>query len=66
MADRAIVNASPLIFLSKAHLTHLLQLAAPQVLVPEAVAAEIGRRGPDDITARTLASASWLMTVVVS
>lgn len=63
MPERAVVNASPLIFLAKAGLIHFLQQAAPLVLIPAAVADEISRRGRDDITARTLASASWLTTV---
>ncbi len=52
MADAAIVNASPLIFLSKAGLIHLLRGVSPQVMVPEPVAMEIGRRGVDDVSRR--------------
>ena len=65
MHELAVVNASPLIFLSKAGMIHLLQQAAPRILAPEAVALEISRRGGSDITARTLASTAWLATVEV-
>ena len=61
--NRAVVNASPLIFLAKAGLIDFLQQAAPQILVPAAVAEEISRRGQSDITARTLANTAWLVTV---
>lgn len=63
MPDPAVVNASPLIFLAKAGMIHFLQQAAPHILAPVAVAHEIRRRGRDDITARTLASVSWLTIV---
>ncbi len=63
MPDRAVVNTSPLIFLAKAGMIHFLQQAAPQILIPTAVATEIGRRGRGDITVQALASASWLTTV---
>ena len=39
MAEPAVVNASPLIFLSLAGLIDLLQIISPEVIVPEAVAA---------------------------
>ena len=66
MADAAVVNASPLIFLSKAGLIDLLRVVSPQVMVPEAVALEIGRRGPDDVTAKALANTPWLISVPVT
>lgn len=37
MADRAVANASPLIFLGKAGLLELLQVEAPEIVVPAAV-----------------------------
>lgn len=61
MAESAVVNASPLIFLSRAGLIDLLQLVSPEVIVPEAVAFEIGVRGESDPVARTLANTSWLV-----
>ncbi len=63
MADEAVVNASPLIFLSRGGHAELLRCAAPTVLVPEAVATEIRAKGPDDPAARLLASTEWLTVV---
>jgi len=60
-----VVNASPLIFLSKAGVIHFLQQAAPDIVVPQVVALEVGRRGRNDITARTLANNPWVATVEV-
>jgi hypothetical protein len=48
MSEMAIVNASPLIFLARTQFLPLLQLAAPEVLVPTAVAGEIKARGTVD------------------
>ncbi len=61
MAERPAVNASPLIFLARAGLLDLLQLLSAEVIVPEAVAMEIGRRGPDDPAARAIADTIWLV-----
>ena len=61
VAEPAIVNASPLIFLSRAGLIDLLQLVSSEVIVPEAVAAEIEVRGENDPTAQALANTSWLV-----
>ncbi len=61
MAERAVVNASPLIFLSRAGLLDLLQILSPEVIVPEIVAAEIQIRGKIDPTAQALASNPWLL-----
>lgn len=66
MADAAVVNASPLIFLAKAGFVDLLRVASPQIMVPEQVALEIGRRGPDDVTAKALAGTPWLISVPVT
>lgn len=63
MGELAITNASPLIYLARTNLLHLLQLAAPEVLVPQAVAAEIEARGPSDPAARALAETPWLRQV---
>ena len=60
MAESAIVDSSPLIFLSKAGLLDFLRLAASEILVPKSVAEEIRRRGPEDVTARALAETAWL------
>ena len=61
MAESAVVNASPLIFLSRAGLIDLLQLVSSEVIVPEAVAFEINVRGENDPAAWTLAHTSWLV-----
>ena len=45
VADRAIVNASSLIFLSRSGYLGLLQAFTKEVRVPEPVASEILRRG---------------------
>jgi len=66
VADAAVVNASPLIFLSKAGLIDLLRVVSPQVMVPEPVAMEISRRGSDDVTAKALADTPWLISVPVT
>ncbi|HWQ35384.1 MAG TPA: DUF3368 domain-containing protein [Blastocatellia bacterium] len=63
MAERPAVNASPLIFLSRAGLLDFLQLAAPELIVPAAVAMEIQRRGPADITALAISRTPWLSVV---
>ncbi len=62
----AVVNASPLIFLSRAGLVDLLRTTAERVVVPEAVADEIRRRGPSDPTALVLDQERWLETVPVA
>jgi len=61
VAERPAVNASPLIFLSRSGLLDLLQLASPEVIVPEAVATEIQRRGASDPTAQAIANTDWLV-----
>lgn len=61
MAESAVVNASPLIFLSRAGLLDLLQILSPEIIVPEIVAAEIQIRGKTDPTAQALASNPWLL-----
>lgn len=63
MSERAAVNASPLIYLARADLLDLLQLAGREVWVPTQVAEEILRRGPDDPTARALNGTEWLRAV---
>lgn len=61
VAEPAVVNASPLIFLSRAGLIDLLQLISTKIIVPEAVASEIEVRGGSDPTAQALADTSWLV-----
>jgi predicted nucleic acid-binding protein len=61
VAEPAVVNASPLIFLSRAGLLDLLQLLTPEIIVPEIVATEIEVRGMGDLTAQAIANATWLL-----
>ena len=63
MAEPPVVNASPLIYLSRCDLLDLLRIEADQILVPAAVAGEIQRRGPSDPASRMIADASWLTVV---
>ena len=64
MANPAVVNASPLIYLARADLFDLLRLAGDPVLVPDPVATEILARGADDSTARRIATTAWIEQVV--
>ncbi len=66
MADKAIINASPLIFLSRSHHLDLLQAFVKEVWVPEPVATEILHRGQQDITARAIEQTAWLITQPVA
>lgn len=62
MADlRPAVNASPLIFLSRGGHLELLRLIASEVIIPTPVVDEISQYGTDDVTARAIASTSWLI-----
>lgn len=63
MADRPAVNASPLIFLARANLLDLLQLAGPDIVVPTPVADEILREGPGDAAAGALRATTWMKIV---
>ncbi|MGH8470330.1 MAG: DUF3368 domain-containing protein [Gammaproteobacteria bacterium] len=65
MPDQAVVNASPLIFLARAGRLEFLQLAAPEILVPAAVATEIRQFGADDPAVQALESTPWLKMVEV-
>jgi predicted nucleic acid-binding protein len=61
VADPAVVNASPLIFLTRAGLLDLLQLLSSEIIVPEIVASEIEIRGKSDPTAQAIANTPWLL-----
>ena len=61
-ADKVIINASPLIFLSHGGHLKLLKSFADEVWIPNQVAAEILHRGEDDITARAIGESAWLVT----
>jgi predicted nucleic acid-binding protein len=64
--DVGIVNASPIIFLSRAGHLSLLEGFYRSVLVPSQVANELGARGDADASALALASTSWLVQVEVT
>lgn len=63
MAESPVINASPLIFLSRGGLLDLLQLLGDEVLVPSAVALEIQQRGAEDATVLALSQTNWLIVV---
>lgn len=60
MANRAVINASPLIFLSHGNYINLLQFISLEIVVPEAVAEEILKRGSQDPTAQAIEKITWL------
>jgi predicted nucleic acid-binding protein len=60
VAEVAVVNASPLIFLARGRHLDLLSAFFQRVLVPIQVADEILARGPEDITAKAMHQAAWL------
>ncbi len=61
VAEQAIINASPLIFLSRSRNLDLLRAFAQEIWVPEPVAREIRQRGVQDITARAIEETVWLI-----
>jgi predicted nucleic acid-binding protein len=60
VADAAAIDASPLILLSRAGLLDLLRGLRARLVIPGPVLEEIGRKGPEDVTARAVAAADWL------
>lgn len=65
MSEAAIVNASPIIYLSRTRYLDLLQLAAPEISIPRQVAEEIQARGSEDPAARAIAQTPWIRVVDV-
>ena len=63
MPDRAIVNASPLIFLGNAGYLHFLRFAAGEVLVPGTVANEIRKGRELEPAVKAIESSEWLRVV---
>jgi predicted nucleic acid-binding protein len=61
VGDRAVINASPLIFLARGGHLGLLRVFAREIWVPEAVAGEIRQRGSGDVTAQALMATDWLV-----
>ncbi len=63
MAEPAVLNASPLIFLAGAGLTDLLRLAGTPVQIPRVVVEEIEKFGPTDPAAIAVKHLHWLVVV---
>ena len=63
MARAAVVNASPLIYLTEVAQLELLRLAGDEILVPRAVADEVRRWGGDDPAVRALGATPWLKII---
>lgn len=63
MARQAVVNASPLILLSRGNHAELLRAAADKVTVPSVVEEEILRRHIPDVTVTLLQSSTWIEIV---
>jgi len=63
MSELAVVNASPLICLTRAGLGYLIQHVSKTVVVPMSVSREILARGASDMTATFVADAPWLIQV---
>lgn len=61
MAERVVVNSSPLIALSRASRIDLLTLVGTPVHVPESVSREV--RAHSDEAARALETVAWLKTI---
>lgn len=63
MSKLAVVNASPLICLTRAGLGHLLRQAGDTIVIPQSVSQEILARGSHDVTANFTANMSWLSQI---
>ena len=63
MHQKRIVNASPLILLSKLDHLDLLQVEADEVIVPDRVIDEIRAYGATDLTVQAIQKATWLRIV---
>ena len=63
MALKRIVNASPIIFLTRLGLMDLLSDPGVAVFVPDAVLNELAYLGPDDPAAAAVRSTSWIHVV---
>ena len=63
MAEPAVLNASPLIFLAGVGLTELAELAGTPLLIPKVVVEEIERFGPTDPAAMAIMKPNWLVVV---
>jgi len=62
VVEPAVIDASPLILLSRSRYLGLLEAFAQPVWVPQPVADEISQRGHRDITAQAIEHTAWLVT----
>jgi len=60
VADIAVVNASPVIFLARSGHLDLLSRFFGKIMIPREVAEEINFRGPTDPTVKAMQKAPWL------
>jgi predicted nucleic acid-binding protein len=65
LADLAVVDASPLVFLARVDMLDMLRLVASELVVPDQVFREVTRRDPPDAAATALPSLPWLRRVHV-
>lgn len=63
MVETVIVNASPIIFLSRGKHINLLRYFGSRILVPQSVVTEIARKGMGDVTTRAIFENSWIEQV---
>lgn len=63
MSEHPAVNASPLIFLSRAGLLDMLKMEGDEIVIPKIVAEEIRRRGPDDLAVQAIETTAWLTVI---
>ena len=66
LIEKVVINASPLITLFRANLHPLLPRLFPEVLVPDAVWAEVVNRTHSDPATRGLPKADWAMQRAVA
>ncbi|MFN8628034.1 MAG: DUF3368 domain-containing protein [Candidatus Binatia bacterium] len=65
MPGPAVVNAFPLILLAKTGRLELLRALGRDLIVPDAVAAELRAKGSDDPVVQSVQNADWLRVVSV-
>ena len=61
--NRVVLNASPLICLSKSGLAGIFPTLFQEIVVPEAVIKEITAEGKTDFAAKALISAGWMSRI---
>ncbi|MFK5986132.1 MAG: hypothetical protein QM479_12010 [Pseudomonadota bacterium] len=64
--SRVIINASPLITLFASNQQHLLSQLFDEVIVPEAVWQEVAEGGHNDLAAKGIQNAQWLLKTKVA